>query len=668
MHKSFTGVNAPSTSQQQQVVPSVPPFARHHQVAKSSILDITATHDAYLSLLNAAQHCQPSSTYSGSSVAATSAKWKRTAFSHRCSTLQTPSHPPSSSGVQNLNSVSQQPAQQPHQHLHNATQQSHEHAGNIITPVLDLSSPLLQQQLKSSSAAILNGESPRVHFGSGPYSPFTQTEVNTAPQPPEPGHSIQPHYDSTSHHRLYHTANASSARHALQDPATLQQNQQHGLLEASDTWITATATIPPLPFTPSPIRSLTTITSPGSSCDVSGNVVPTLRAPISAPHVPGAALPMPSQSQAAHSVVSHSPQTGPPCSSTAYPSMHPILIGHSTLDRGTAAALQAATDKAHTSLHRLMDANAPEFSGTTYYLEAVHGGDSAGNHSAQLYPSFITMASRQLLPQQHYLQLAQQEQQRQQLAVKQKSAYTRLPAHDGQIGHFFTHTATAAIMSQTPPSMLSGVAPLTSLNSSAACAERIRALQQSSTEELSICRDQGSWHQLHAQQQQQQHQQLRPISALQPTTDARGITRRNRDRAVLFVGQLNYEATEADVSQVFSCYGKPLSVVVLKDKGKAAKKGGDGSATPHRKVGGSAFVTYGTTLEADTAIMALHGRYNAKDDDSENVDESKYLQVSYGQQTGMISRFGVMHAEKLHAEKPENPIPFLAADRRKGKS
>jgi hypothetical protein len=161
-----------------------------------------------------------------------------------------------------------------------------------------------------------------------------------------------------------------------------------------------------------------------------------------------------------------------------------------------------------------------------------------------------------------------------------------------------------------------------------------------------------------------------------PTSPSRNIARRNRDKAVLFVGQLNYEATEADVAQVFSCYGKPLSVVVLKDKGKSARRGGvaaaaaggaahGGGGAHQRKVGGSAFVTYCSTMEADTAIMALHGRYNAKDDDPDNDDEAKYLQVSYGQQTGLISTFGTIHAEKLHASKPENPIPLIVLERRK---
>ena len=148
------------------------------------------------------------------------------------------------------------------------------------------------------------------------------------------------------------------------------------------------------------------------------------------------------------------------------------------------------------------------------------------------------------------------------------------------------------------------------------------------------------------------------------------IARRNRDKAVLFVGQLNYEATEADVAQVFACYGKPLSVVVLKDKGKSARRGrggggGGAAATAQRKVGGSAFVTYGSTMEADTAIMALHGRYNAKDDDPDHDDEAKFLQVSYGQQTGLISTFGTIHARKLHASKPENPIPLIVLERRR---
>lgn len=200
------------------------------------------------------------------------------------------------------------------------------------------------------------------------------------------------------------------------------------------------------------------------------------------------------------------------------------------------------------------------------------------------------------------------------------------------------------------------------------------------------------------QQHQQQHKQLHPFQQIctqqiqqdlsaaniaqvqenetapvsPPPTPSRAIARRNRDKAVLFVGQLNYEATEADVAQVFSCYGTPLSVVVLKDKGKSSRRGGGaggaraGGTAAQRKVGGSAFVTYSSTLEADTAIMALHGRYNAKDDDPDNDDEAKFLQVSYGQQTGLISSFGAMHAKKLHASKPENPIPRIVLEGEQG--
>ncbi|KPA76580.1 hypothetical protein ABB37_07450 [Leptomonas pyrrhocoris] len=165
-----------------------------------------------------------------------------------------------------------------------------------------------------------------------------------------------------------------------------------------------------------------------------------------------------------------------------------------------------------------------------------------------------------------------------------------------------------------------------------------------------------------------------------PQTPSQNITRRNRDKAVLFVGQLNYEATEADVAQIFSCYGKPLSVVVLKDKGKSSRRvnaagpaaaaaaAASHSSAARRKVGGSAFVTYSSTVEADTAITALHGRYNAKDDDPDNDDEAKYLQVSYGQQTGLISTFGTMHAERLHASKPENPIPLIVLEGRSAKA
>ncbi|EPY23982.1 RNA-binding protein [Strigomonas culicis] len=69
-------------------------------------------------------------------------------------------------------------------------------------------------------------------------------------------------------------------------------------------------------------------------------------------------------------------------------------------------------------------------------------------------------------------------------------------------------------------------------------------------------------------------------------------------------------------------------------------------------VGSSAFVTYGSTAEADMAIRSLHNRYcmDARE---------RPLQVSYCLKTDIISDFGYRHAQQLHAENPANPLPSI---------
>ena len=52
--------------------------------------------------------------------------------------------------------------------------------------------------------------------------------------------------------------------------------------------------------------------------------------------------------------------------------------------------------------------------------------------------------------------------------------------------------------------------------------------------------------------------------------------------AKLFIGQLNFDASEEDVRQLFDYYGDVMHVNVLRDK-------------QSRKSTGSAFVTYGCT-------------------------------------------------------------------------
>ena len=110
--------------------------------------------------------------------------------------------------------------------------------------------------------------------------------------------------------------------------------------------------------------------------------------------------------------------------------------------------------------------------------------------------------------------------------------------------------------------------------------------------------------------------------------------------AKLFIGQLNFDATEEDVRQLFEFYGDVLHVNVLRDK-------------VTRKSTGSAFVTYGCTEEADAAIMALHNTYN--------MDRDRPLQVSYCEKTQTISKFGFRHATAIANQNAANPAPRLAA-------
>nr|CCC94252.1 putative RNA-binding protein [Trypanosoma congolense IL3000]CCC94253.1 unnamed protein product [Trypanosoma congolense IL3000] len=107
-------------------------------------------------------------------------------------------------------------------------------------------------------------------------------------------------------------------------------------------------------------------------------------------------------------------------------------------------------------------------------------------------------------------------------------------------------------------------------------------------------------------------------------------------RARLFVGQVNFDANEEDVSALFNFYGNALHVNILRDKVTNKSKG-------------SAFVEYGSTEEADCAILALHNRYN--------MEREKPLQVSYCNKSDLISEFGREHAMKLHRENSANPAP-----------
>ncbi|GET91899.1 RNA-binding protein, putative [Leishmania tarentolae] len=105
--------------------------------------------------------------------------------------------------------------------------------------------------------------------------------------------------------------------------------------------------------------------------------------------------------------------------------------------------------------------------------------------------------------------------------------------------------------------------------------------------------------------------------------------------ARLFVGQLNFDATEHDLRQIFSFYGHVIHTNVLRDA--------DGKST------GSGFVTFRVTDEADFAIMSMHDRYN--------MGREKPLQVSYCRRSERISPFGYEHAMKLREKNTTNPPP-----------
>jgi len=106
--------------------------------------------------------------------------------------------------------------------------------------------------------------------------------------------------------------------------------------------------------------------------------------------------------------------------------------------------------------------------------------------------------------------------------------------------------------------------------------------------------------------------------------------------AKLFIGQLNFDASEDDVRQLFEYYGDVLHVNILRDKHTMRSTG-------------SAFITYGSTEEADAAILALHNIYN--------MERDRPLQVSYCERTPTISQFGYEHAERLAVENRANPRP-----------
>jgi RNA recognition motif-containing protein len=89
-------------------------------------------------------------------------------------------------------------------------------------------------------------------------------------------------------------------------------------------------------------------------------------------------------------------------------------------------------------------------------------------------------------------------------------------------------------------------------------------------------------------------------------------------RAKLFVGQLPLDATEDEVRELFGCYGVVRGVYLQRDGAGRGK--------------GSAFVTFDTTDEADTAIYTLHGRHKLR--------TRRKLTVIYAKSSPDISGYG----------------------------
>jgi RNA recognition motif-containing protein len=89
-------------------------------------------------------------------------------------------------------------------------------------------------------------------------------------------------------------------------------------------------------------------------------------------------------------------------------------------------------------------------------------------------------------------------------------------------------------------------------------------------------------------------------------------------RAKLFVGQLPPDAAEQELRDLFGCYGVVRGVYLQRDGAGRSK--------------GSAFVTFDTTDEADTAIYTLHGRHKLR--------MRRKLTVIYARSTIDSSGFG----------------------------
>jgi len=108
--------------------------------------------------------------------------------------------------------------------------------------------------------------------------------------------------------------------------------------------------------------------------------------------------------------------------------------------------------------------------------------------------------------------------------------------------------------------------------------------------------------------------------------------------AKLFLGQVTFDATKEDIIRLFSAYGDVIHVQLLWDHGRQSSRG-------------AAFVTYGSTEEADTAIAALHDRYPTL--------PGRCLQVSYAKNSPNISAYGHHMAVDVATRNGSNPMPGM---------
>ena len=107
--------------------------------------------------------------------------------------------------------------------------------------------------------------------------------------------------------------------------------------------------------------------------------------------------------------------------------------------------------------------------------------------------------------------------------------------------------------------------------------------------------------------------------------------------AKLFVGQIHYEADEETLAELFGTYGNVVQMNILRDANGRSK--------------GSAFITFGSTEEADVAVASLHDVYY--------MNRDKPIQVSYCQRTQNISDYGLWHAKVVSQKNQSNPQPKI---------